>query len=226
MKDQLAVSMRSTTSTAREFMHDLAASGFSCIQIDAQHADFQDLTVSGHRDVAATLRRSGLRAGGVDFLASPQRWESNADQTLSGLKRAVALATSIEHVPVSVCVPPDEDIIEAVITVGIEAGVLPIAHRSTPFDNPNIGWGLPVALLAKEEQPMKTLAGAAFGPIALRLSGNILGSTTLGIDEDTVELSELRGVLDAMGWSPIPVIDASGDEAADISCAWQSAGPW
>lgn len=218
--------MRSTTATAREFMRDLASSGFGCIQIDAQHADFQDLTDSGRRDVAATLRRSGLRAGGVDFLATPRNWESNADQTLSGLKQAVALASCVEHVPVSVCLPSDEEIIEAVISVGIGAGVLPIAHGSAPLENPNIGWGLPIALLAKEERPMKVLAGAAYGPIALRLSGNILGSTTLGIDENTVELTELRGVLDAMQWSPIPVVDAQGKEATDIACAWQSAGPW
>ena len=82
-----------------------------------------------------------------------------------------------------------------------------------------------MALLAKEERPMRTLAGATFGPIALRLSGDVLERTTLEIHSDTVELTEIRAVLDAMRWNPVPVIDGVLDNACEIASAWQSAGP-
>ena len=185
MNDQLALSMRGSTSNARDFMGDLATHGFARIQIDSLHPDFRHLTDSGLRDLSATLRRNGLRAGGVDFLLHPTDWESDADQSLAGFARAMKISSSLGRVPVSVCIPPKEEITEIVVALGSEAGVLIAAHGSTPLENPRIGWGLPVALLAKEENPMESLAGATFGPIALRLTGNVAGTTTLEIDEET-----------------------------------------
>lgn len=226
MTDHLAVSMRASSLSARECMYRYSEHGFGRIQIDSLHRDFHDLTESGRRDLVATLRRNGLQASGVDFLATPAIWEEHMDETIGGFGAAIAIAEVVGGVPVSVCVPEDEEIIETVIAIGAAAGILVAAHSTLPLENPNIGWGLPLALLAKEERPIRTLAGATFGPIALRLSGEVLNRTTLEIHNDTVELTELRGVLDAMRWNPAPVIDGSLDNACKIASAWQSAGPF
>ena len=226
MTDHLAVSMRASSLSARECMNRYSEHGFARIQIDSLHPDFHDLTDSGRRDLVATLRRNGLRASGVDFLTTPTTWEQHIDETIGGFVAAISMAEVLGRVPVSVCVPEDEEIIETVIAIGAAAGVLVAANCTLPLENPNIAWGLPLALLAKEERPMQTLARATFGPIALRLSGDVLDRTTLEIHNDTIELTELRGVLDAMRWNPVPVIDGSLDNACEIASAWQSAGPY
>ena len=224
MSDQLAVSMRTTSSNARDFMGALSSHGFGRIQLDSLHCDFHNLTNSGLRDLASTLQRNGLKPSGVDFLAPPTNWETDSDQTLTGFGRAIEIASSIGRVPVSVCIPPRDEIIDAIVASGTEVGVLIAAHGAKPLNNPQIGWGLPVSLLAKEDRPMEALAGASFGPIALRLTGNVIESSTIAIDEETLELRELRGVLDAMRWTPSPVIDASTDYAELMALAWEKAG--
>ena len=226
MTDQLAVSMRASSLGVRDCMGECSLHRFERIQINALHQDFKDLSDSGRRDVVATLRRNGLRASGVDFLVPPAIWEKGGDQALAGFGVAVSIAEAVGRVPVSVCLPEEPEIVETVIATGIGAGVLVAAHASMPLENPNIGWGLPISLLAKEDRPLRTLAESTYGPIALRLSGDIQGRTTLETNDNTLELTELRGLLDAMRWKPSPVIDATPEEATLIAAAWHAAGPW
>ncbi|MDP7009603.1 MAG: hypothetical protein QGI78_08545 [Phycisphaerales bacterium] len=225
MNPKLAVSMRTTSLKAKDFIDEVSTLRFGKIQVDALHSDLDQLTESGRRDLCSTLRRSGLRASGVDFFVGPKDWETHLEATLAGFGSAIAIAGELGRVPVNICVPDREDIVEAAVWAGAEAGVLVAAHRAAPLANPNIGWGLPVALLAKEERPMRALAGATFGPIVLRLSGEVRGKTTLELHTETLELSELRGVLDAMRWAPSSVIDAVPQKAVEIATAWESAGP-
>lgn len=225
MTEHLAVSMRASTALARPFFGELSMRGFGNVQVNALHQDFASMTDSGRRDLASTLRRNELRASGVDFLILPSSWESEPEETLMKFGAAVSISVALGRIPVSVCVPDNEEIVEAVVSAGIGTGILVAAHRCVPHANPNIAWGLPTALLAKEERPMRTLAEASFGPLALRLSGEVVGRSTLETNEETLDLTELRGVLDAMRWEPIPVIDAPPEKALDIACAWRAAGP-
>ena len=218
--------MRSSEGSAREIMQKVTACGTRGIQLDAMHGDFSDLSASGRRDLAVTLRRSGLRAVGVDFLVPPSLWEDEPDQTLQAFKDAVAIAEVVGSVPVGTRIPDDHAITATALSVGHSCGVLVSTHSASPPSDPQVGWHLPVSLLAKVDQPMKTLATAPLGPMAIRLKGDVVGESTLQIDGDQLELLELRGVIDAMRWNPSPIVDAIGDQAIQLIQAWQLAGPW
>ena len=226
MEDYVSVSMRVADGSAREIMQDVAACGAFGIQLDATHTDFCDLSSSGRRDLAVTLRRTGLRASGIDFLVPPTMWVEEPDQTLEAFKDAVAIAEVVGNVPIGACLPDDQEITKSAIAVGHRSGVIVSTHGVTPPEDPQIGWHLPISLLAKEDRPMKTLAEAPLGPMAIRLKGDVVCDTTLEIDGNQVQLLELRGVIDAMRWSPSPIVDAIGDQAKKLIHAWQVAGPW
>lgn len=226
MKDHVSVSMRSAEGSARDIMQEVSACGARGIQLDAMHSDFVDLSSSGRHDLLATLRRSSLRASGIDFLIPPTTWVDEPDQTLQAFKDAVAIAEVVGNVPIGACLPDDHEITTSVLAVGHRCGVLVSTHGVTPPHNPQIGWHLPVSLLAKQDRPMKTLAEAPLGPMAIRLKGDVVCDTTLEIDGNQVQLLELRGVIDAMRWSPSPIVDAIGDQAKKLIHAWQVAGPW
>lgn len=226
MEDQVSVSMRSAGGSVREIMQEVTACGAREIQLDAMHGDFFDLSSSGRRDLAVSLRRSGLRASGVDFLASPTSWEEEPDQTLQGFKDAVAIAEIVGNVPVGTCIPDEHDITTTALSVGHNCGVLVSTHGAAPPSDPQVGWHLPLSLLAKVDQPMKSLAAASLGPMAVRLKGDIVGETTIEIEGNQVQLRELRGVMDAMRWNPSPIVDAIGEQAIQLIHAWQVAGPW
>jgi len=226
MEDHVSVSMRSAEGSARDIMQEVSACGARGIQLDAMHSDFVDLSSSGRRDLVATLRRSSLRASGIDFLIPPTTWVDEPDQTLQAFEDAVAIAEVVGNVPIGACLPDDQEITTSALAVGHRCGVLVSTHGVTPPQDPQIGWHLPVSLLAKQDRPMKTLAEAPLGPMAIRLKGDVVYDTTLEIDGNQVQLLELRGVIDAMRWSPSPIVDAIGDQAKKLIHAWQVAGPW
>lgn len=226
MEDQISLSMRSAEGSARDIMQEVSACGARGIQLDAMHSDFVDLSISGRRDLAATLRRSNLRASGIDFLIPPTSWMDEPNQALQAFEEAVAIAEVVGNVPVGACLPDDQEIATSALAVGHRCGVLVSTHGVTPPHDPQIGWHLPVSLLAKEDRPMKTLAEAPLGPMAVRLRGDVVSDTTLEIDGNQVQLLELRGVMDAMRWRPSPIVDATGDHALQLIHAWQVAGPW
>jgi len=230
MKDQVALSMRSGKRTAREMMQEVATCGAKRIQLDALHPDFAGLSVSGRRDISATIRRNGLLASGVDFLLPQSAWEQDPESTLHRFTEAVAIAEVAGNVPVGTLLPEEGEIAKNAIQIGHGSGVLVSTHRnSTRQMTPLVGWNLPIVLLAKTDRPLKALAQASYGPMAVRVKGEVVGgvdSSTLEIAETRFELRELRGVLDAMRWSPTPIIDAMGDEAVKLIHAWHVAGPW
>ena len=226
MEDHVSLSMRSAEGSARDIMQEVSACGARGIQLDAMHSDFVDLSSSGRRDLVATLRRYSLRASGIDFLIPPATWEDEPDQTLQAFEDAVAIAEVVGNVPIGACLSDDQEITTSALAVGHRCGVLVSTHGVTPPHDPQIGWHLPVSLLAKQDRPMKTLAESPLGPVAIRLKGDVVCDTSLEIDGDQVQLLELRGVMDAMRWSPSPIVDAIGDQAKKLIHAWQVAGPW
>ncbi len=226
MEDYVSLSMRSAEGSAREIMQEVSDCGAQEIQLDATHSDFFDLSSSGRRDLAATLRRCGLRASGIDFLHHPSMWLDQPDKTLQAFTDAVSIAEAVGNVPIGVCLPDDKEIATSALSVGHRRGVLVSTHGVTPPSDPQIGWHLPVSLLAKEDRPMKTLAEAPLGPMAVRLKGEVVDETTIEFEGSQVQLLELRGVIDAMRWKPSTIIDAFGDRAKQLINAWQVAGPW
>ena len=226
MEDQVSVSMRSGEGSVREIMREVAACGAQGIQLDAMHNDFFDLSSSGLRELAVTLRSTGLRASGVDFLVPPTSWEEEPDQTLQAFKDAVSIAEVVGNVPVGTRIPDDHEITASALSVGHRSGVLVSTHGASPPSDPQVGWHLPVSLLAKVDHPMKSLATATLGPMAVRLKGDIVDETTIEIEGNQLQLRELRGLMDAMRWNPSPIVDAIGDQAIQLIQAWHVAGPW
>jgi hypothetical protein len=226
MDQETAISMRAGNGTAREILQSMGDGGVTRVQLDALHEDFVDMSKSSWRDLASTLRRLGLRASGIDFLVPPMWWEDQPERTLQALICAVGMSEAIGNVPIGTRFDETSEVAENAIAVGQHAGVLLSMHGIAPPEDPQVGWHLPLALLAKEQRPMKTLVEAKQGPMAIRLRGEIVGDSTLEYEGNQVELRELRGVLDAMRWNPIPIIDSSGNEASVLCKAWQVAGPW
>jgi len=226
MAQEIAISMRSGTGTAREVLQAMSDCGIQRVQLDVLHEDFVDISSSGWRDLASTLKRLGLHASGVDFLVPPTWWEEQPERTLQAFTNAVALSEAVGNVPIGTRLDETSEVAQSAVSIGQHAGVLLSTHGALPPEDPHIGWHLPLALLAKEEKPMKTLVEATCGPMAVRLCGEIVGDSTLEHNGNQVELRELRGVLDAMRWNPTPIIDGFGSEASSLRRAWQVAGPW
>ena len=192
MEDQISLSMRSAEGSARDIMQEVSACGAHGIQLDAMHSDFVDLSTSGRRDLAATLRRSNLRASGIDFLIPPTAWMDEPDKALLAFEDAVAIAEIVGNVPVGTCLPDDQEITTSALAVGHRCGVLVSTHDVAPPHDPQIGWHLPVSLLAKEDRPMKMLAEAPLGPMAVRLKGNVVSDTTIEIDGNQSKFTEIH----------------------------------
>ncbi|MAI67555.1 MAG: hypothetical protein CMJ26_06735 [Phycisphaerae bacterium] len=226
MYQEIAISMRAGGGNARDVLQSMCDSGVQRVQLDALHQDFAELSNSGWRDLASTLRRLGLRASGIDFLVPPSWWEEQPERTLQAFANAVAMSEAIGNVPIGTRFDETNEAAESAIAAGQQAGVLLSRHGTIPPEDPQVGWHLPLALLAKEQRPMKTLVEAPQGPMAIRLRGAIVGDSTLEFEGNQVELRELRGVLDAMRWNPTPILDCAADEASDLCSAWQVAGPW
>jgi hypothetical protein len=226
MTQEIAISMRAGTGTVREVLQAMSDSGVQRVQLDVLHEDFTDISSSGWRDLASTLRRLGLHASGIDFLVPPTWWEEQPERALQSFTKAVELSEAVGNVPIGTRLEETSEVAESAIAIGQHAGVLLSTHGAMPPEDPQIGWHLPLALLAKEEKPMKTLVEASCGPMAVRLCGEIVGDSILEHNGNQVELRELRGVLDAMRWNPTPIIDSAGSEASALRKAWQFAGPW
>ena len=225
MEQEIAVSMRTNAGSAKTVLQQIADSGVHRVQLDALHQDFLDLTVSGARDLASTLRRLDLRASGVDFLVSPEIWEETPERTLGAFTSAVVMAEAVGSVPVGTRILEEKDVAESAILIGQQSGVVLSTHGPVPPDDPQIGWHLPLALLLKEEKPLLTLVEAGQAPLAIRLRGEIVEESSLQFDGSSIVLRELRGVLDAMGWSPFAIFDCDCNDAVSFIKAWQDAGP-
>jgi hypothetical protein len=225
MEQVIAVSMRTNTGSAKKVLKQIASNGVRCVQLDALHDDFVDMTESGLRDVAATMRGLGVRACGVDFLVSPEMWEEAPERTLDAFSRAVAIAEVVGNVPVGTRMAKESEITESAISIGQQSGVLLSSHGTNPPQDPQVGWHLPLALLSKEENPLLALVKANHAPLAIRLRGEIVDETSLEYEGTRMVLRELRGVLDAMRWNPMAILDCDCDDTLSFVKAWQVAGP-
>lgn len=226
MEQEIAMSMRASQGSAREIFQMLSDAGVIRVQLDALHEDFLKMSNSGWRDLSSTLRRFGLHATGVDFLVPPSWWDEKPEQTLQAYIESVAMAEAVGNVPVGICIQEGSEAVESAIAIGQRSGVLLSKHGTTPPKDPQVGWYLPLAMLAQEDRPMKTLVEAPCGPMAVRLRGEVSGDSTLEFEGKQIELREMRGVLDAMRWNPVPIIDSAGNEAVALRKAWHVAGPW
>ncbi|MDP7005214.1 MAG: hypothetical protein QF718_03275 [Phycisphaerales bacterium] len=226
MEPDISISLRSNSGSARTMLQAISESGVRSVQIDYLHEDFSDMSVSAYRDLASTLRRLGLRASGVDFLVPATLWDEEPERTLLSLNSVVTMSTALGNVPIGTLIPEESELASSAKKITQQSGVLLSAHGSTPPEDPQVGWHLPISLLVKEGRPIKKLVSSKCAPMAIRLRGEIVGDSTLELGEYQVELRELRGVLDAMRWKPTPIIDCHIEESSAIVRAWQIAGPW
>ena len=152
-------------------------------------------------------------------------WEEAPERTLDAFSRAVAIAEVVGNVPVGTRMAKESEITESAISIGQQSGVLLSSHGTNPPQDPQVGWHLPLALLSKEENPLLALVKANHAPLAIRLRGEIVDETSLEYEGTRMVLRELRGVLDAMRWNPMAILDCDCDDTLSFVKAWQVAGP-
>jgi sugar phosphate isomerase/epimerase len=133
-----------TGPTPRAHIEWAARVGYRAVQLNAAVLRPRDLGRSARRDLAALLRRSQLRASGVDLWIPPTHLHSpeHADRATAALIDACGFAADMAELsggqPVlSVALPQDDDarpVIESVCSAALERGVRLADHTWPPAD--------------------------------------------------------------------------------------------
>lgn len=190
----------------------IAEAGFSYVQLDATMPGVRprELDPSARRDLAATIRRSGLIASGLDFFipADHYRDPSHVDRAVESAHAALRLAADLDRLTVSLNVPvldAEPQIIQDLLAAADGFGVrLALYHTADPaplqdwlsqHDNNLVGVALdPAALLAARHDPVATLQGLGDVLMVARLSDSKRGQA------DGWRSTVGRGDLDLMAY--------------------------
>lgn len=172
----------------RQAMQQIAELGFDAIQLDAtmQGLRPRELDGTARRDLVAILRRTGLRAGGLDFFIPADHYTDpeHVDRAVQSACAAITLAGDIGRVPVSLNIPPqglEPRVIDELTTVAQGCGVWLAMHGSSDaaefsgwlgeVDSDYIGAGMdPAALLAARYNPVESLEKLSARLFVARLS--------------------------------------------------------
>lgn len=174
--------------SARRALTLISEAGFRSVQLDATMPGLRprDLEQSARRDLAATLRRSGLRVGGIDFFIPADHYcdPANVERAVESAHAALGLAADLDRAAVSLNLPviqADPSIVGELLTAADGYGIrLAIHHDAEPGelltwlkqqDAQLVGAGLdPAALLAARRDPVGVLTSFADRLAVARLS--------------------------------------------------------
>lgn len=205
----------------REAIRWAASCGFRWVQLDAGALRARDLDRSARRDIAATLRREGLRLSGLDLWVPPAHFVSPAEQgraceallgaadllsELAGLMPGSGAAVSTTlHAQT-----PAEVVRE--ISFGFErVGVL-IADHAWPARVAGAPFGVgidPAAIILAKGEVVGELARLAATPIAARLS-DFAASSRVPPGEGSLELDAYDALLHTRGFAGARIVDLRG----------------
>lgn len=119
----------------------IAKLGMSAIQLDAALPGLRprELDRTARRDLAATLRRSGLTLAGIDLLIPPDHFREaeHLDRAAAAALAALELAADLGRVPLTLSLPgPDSDaeLVDVLIQGSDQFGVPVVALSDQPID--------------------------------------------------------------------------------------------
>lgn len=228
----------------KEALGKAAAWGYAAVQIDAAAPDVRPrvLDRSGRRDLAATLRRGGLRCSGLDLFIPPAHFQdaSRRERATQAVVQALELAADLASlagedpagVGVSVELPPEipAEIATLWRDVCEERGVGLINYSwPIPQDQPWRAGIDPAALLLQGLSPDQALIKAVGNLGGVRLSDSD-GSQRVALGEGRLDVRAYAAALAAAADQCWPVVDLRGlreldHAAAAARAAWNGALP-
>lgn len=193
---------------------EVAEMGLAAVQLDAADATMRprEMSVSARRDLAASLRRLGLRASGIDCFVPPERFAdpSQVERALQAVAGSIALAEALDRAPVSVLLPKEPAVAAEMRREADRRGV-PLADFTLPAHDGQGAVGVdPAAMLAAGLDPSAQVAMFA-GRLAAARVVDLLRSGMRGPIEQAgasrLDAMAYRVALEMAGFRGLPVID-------------------
>ena len=160
--------------SVRAAFERLAGLRFRHVQLSTTEPGLRprDLDKTARRDVLATLRRSELTLSGLDAWIPPGHFTDAAqsDRAVSAVQAAIELAADLGRVPLSLIMPADAQIAQAIINHAHRHGVELADHTLPPRPGDGAGIGIdPAACLAQSIDPASIVTAHASKLVAARL---------------------------------------------------------
>lgn len=195
----------------------VVALGLAGVQLDAADPELRprELGDSARRDLAAALRRRGLRASGIDCFIPVERFADPArvERAIEAVHGCLSLAESLQRVPVCMHLPHAGalEVAQALQREAQRRGV-PLADFTLPPNaDASVAIGLdPAAVLASSGDPAAMVAAAGARLAAARVV-DLLRSGLRGPIEQAgasrLDALGYRVALEVAGFRGLPVID-------------------
>lgn len=200
--------------SAADAIAEVAAMGLAGVQLDASDASMRprEMSASARRDLAASLRRLGLRASGIDCFVPVERFADAAqvERAMQAVIGSITLAESLDRAPVCLHVPSDAAVAAELRREADRRGV-PLADFALPVAEGSTGVGVdPAAMLAAGSDPAAQVAAVA-GRIAAARVVDLSRSGMRGPIEQPgasrLDAMAYRVALELAGFRGLPVID-------------------
>ncbi|MFM7807955.1 MAG: hypothetical protein ACKPEA_08500, partial [Planctomycetota bacterium] len=143
--------------SASDAIAEVAAMGLAAVQLDASDASMRhrEMGASARRDLAASLRRLGLRASGIDCFVPVERFADAAkvERAVQAVTGSIALAEALDRAPVCLNLPMDQAVAAELRREAERRGVA-LADFAIPVPEGTTQVGVdPAALLAAGSDP-------------------------------------------------------------------------
>lgn len=174
----------------------------------------RDLDRSARRDLLAALRRRELEPSGLDAWIPPAHFDDAAlvDRAANAMEEIIALAGDLGRVPVSLHMPPHDEIASRLIERAQRLGV-PLADHAIPATGrEGCGTGVdPAAHLSQDLDPIAAVHAAGARLAAARLvdlSRSGMRSAVGSGRENRLDVRAYKVALSVNGYRRPVVIDA------------------
>jgi sugar phosphate isomerase/epimerase len=180
-------------------------------QLDAAQPGLRprELDAGARRDVAATLRRLGLAAAGIDCFV-PREWfaQSHAvERAMTVVFESIAMAEGLGRAAVSLFMPQDAPLAGAVLREAQRRGV-PLADFARPAAPEPCGVGVdPVVILRAGGDPVREVADAGARLAAARVNDLDTAGVAGPIGGGRLDAMAFRVALDVSAFRGLPVVD-------------------
>jgi len=203
--------------TAPSSLDAVVALGLAGVQLDAADPDLRPraLGESARRDLAAALRRRGLRASGIDCFIPLERFADPArvELALEAVHGCLSLAESLQRVPVCMHLPhaAAPEVVQVLQREAQRRGV-PIADGTLPTSaDATVSIGVdPAAVLAAGGDPAAVVVAAGTRLVSARVVDLLRSGLRGPIEEPGASRLDTLGyrvALDVAGFRGLPVID-------------------
>ena len=219
----LAPTLAPLGESPRPALDALAERGFRHVQLSAMLPGLRprELSDSGRRDLAATLRQKSLAVSGIDIWIPPQHFVDPAqvDRAVAAVRETVELASVLGQCPVSLTLPsPGEQetdfggVVESLADHSMRHGVDLADHAVDVSSLHDLGIGIdPAASLGHGQDPARQVTAHAPRLISARLC-DLLRSGLRGPvgdgPEAQLDVLAYRVALTTAGYSRPVVVDA------------------